>query len=154
MASAVAVLKGEVVSGTVTFTQGNEKGSNVVVVHANLTGLTPGEHGFHVHEFGDTSNGCLSAGAHFNPFGKTHGAPQDEERHVGDLGNVTAGEDGKVDAEIKDSVISLVGEHSIVGRTIVIHAGKDDLGTGVGDSKKTGNAGGRLACGVIALSKQ
>ncbi|KAG0168917.1 hypothetical protein DFQ28_007362 [Apophysomyces sp. BC1034] len=150
---AVAVLRGDPsVSGTVTFSQASENGP--VSVNANLSGLKAGNHGFHVHEFGDNTNGCTSAGAHFNPKNKTHGGPTDEERHVGDLGNIKAGSDGKATLELKDSIIQLQGPHSIVGRTIVVHADEDDLGRGSSDlSKTTGNAGDRLACGVIGLTK-
>lgn len=148
---AVSVLKGDgAVTGTIFFTQQDSK----VTVTGEITGLAPGQHGFHIHEFGDNTNGCTSAGAHFNPHGKTHGAPGDEERHVGDLGNVTAGEDGKAKINMTDSMISLTGPLSIIGRTVVVHADVDDLGKGgVELSKTTGNAGGRLACGVIGITK-
>jgi Cu-Zn family superoxide dismutase len=145
-------LKGDsAVTGTVRFTQ---EGSGPVSVHVELSGLRPGKHGFHVHEFGDNTNGCVSAGAHFNPEGKQHGGPRDENRHVGDLGNVEAGEDGKVNATLEDAKISLGGDYSIIGRTMVVHADEDDLGRGGhDDSLTTGHAGARLACGVIGISK-
>ncbi|MFW8314572.1 superoxide dismutase family protein, partial [Klebsiella pneumoniae] len=87
-------------------------------------------HGFHVHEFGDNTNGCTSAGPHFNPCGKEHGAPCDENRHVGDLGNIEASGDGPTKVCISDKQISLFGANSILGRTIVVHADPDDLGKG------------------------
>ena len=121
-----------------------------------ISGLAPGQHGFHVHQFGDNTDGCTSAGPHYNPDGCSHGAPTDGkgERHAGDLGNVVAGDDGVAKLDIQDSMISLAGERSIVGRTMVIHADVDDLGKGGHElSKTTGNAGGRLACGVIGLAK-
>ncbi|XP_052710509.1 superoxide dismutase [Cu-Zn]-like isoform X2 [Crassostrea angulata] len=150
---AVCVLKGDSnVTGTVQFSQ--EAPGTPVTLSGEIKGLTPGQHGFHVHQFGDNTNGCTSAGAHFNPFNKEHGAPEDTERHVGDLGNVTAGEDGVAKISITDKMIDLAGPQSIIGRTVVIHADVDDLGKGGHElSKTTGNAGGRLACGVIGITK-
>ena len=120
------------------------------LIKGTITGLQPGEHGFHIHEFGDMSDGCKSMGAHYNPDNVDHG--DIDEGHVGDLGNITADENGKADFSIKASRVDLIGDRSVVGRGIVVHADKDDLGKG-GDeeSLKTGNAGDRLACGVITL---
>ena len=102
---------------------------------------------------GNLTEGCKTAGPHYNPHGKTHGGPGKEVRHVGDLGNVHANEHGHVVCEIEDEQVHIYGEHSAIGRSFVVHAKHDDLGEG-GDeeSLKTGNAGGRLACGVIGLS--
>lgn len=147
---AVAVLSGsENVKGVLHFTQ---EGNEPTKVFGRITGLKPGLHGFHVHAMGDTTNGCLSTGPHYNPWKKDHGAPEDENRHAGDLGNVIAGEDGVAELSIQDWKIPLKGPHSIVGRAVVVHADRDDLGRGGHElSKTTGNAGGRLACGVIGL---
>uniref|UniRef100_A0A915IEU7 Superoxide dismutase [Cu-Zn] n=1 Tax=Romanomermis culicivorax TaxID=13658 RepID=A0A915IEU7_ROMCU len=122
-------------------------------ITGEITGLTEGKHGFHVHEFGDVSQGCVTAGGHYNPFKKTHGGPEDETRHVGDLGNVVAGKDGVAKINVNDKFIKLIGSYSIVGRTMVVHEKVDDLGKGGNEeSLKTGNAGGRLACGVIGVA--
>mmetsp|Transcript_131720 Transcript_131720/g.185834 ORF Transcript_131720/g.185834 Transcript_131720/m.185834 type:complete len:155 (+) Transcript_131720:20-484(+) len=147
---AVAVLKGTEANGVITFSQAAEDA--VVTVSGDIKGLTAGQHGFHIHQHGDTSNGCVSTGGHFNPFGKQHGGPTDENRHAGDLGNVTATEEGCAVA-IEDKVITLFGPNSIVGRAVVVHAGTDDLGKGgFDDSLTTGHAGGRVCCGVIGLA--
>ncbi|KAL2918278.1 Superoxide dismutase [Cu-Zn] [Polyrhizophydium stewartii] len=96
-----------------------------------------------------------STSSHFNPFGHTHGAPEDSVRHVGDLGNVIVGQDGTVKATITDAHVKLIGIHSVIGRTIVLHADEDDLGKTTHElSKTTGNAGGRIACGVIGITKE
>ncbi|XP_050532103.1 superoxide dismutase [Cu-Zn] [Daktulosphaira vitifoliae] len=149
---AVCVLNGENVKGTVFFSQNDEK--SPVVLSGEVTGLSKGLHGFHIHEFGDNTNGCMSSGPHFNPFGKTHGAPNDESRHVGDLGNIIADDSSVAKVNISDSVISLSGPLNIIGRTLVVHADQDDLGKGGHElSSTTGNAGARLACGVIGITK-
>lgn len=144
------------VRGKVVFKQAVADGAAAPVeIEVALTGLKPGKHGFHVHALGDLTHGCTSAGGHFNPHGKTHGGPGDAERHVGDLGNLVAGDDGKVTVTLTDSVISLRGPHSIIGRTLIVHADEDDLGRGgFPDSKTTGHAGARIACGVIGIGEE
>lgn len=128
------------------------QGDNLVSVSGEIKNLPKGEHGFHVHEYGDLTNGCTSAGEHFNPEGAVHGGPMDKVRHVGDLGNVEAGSDGVAHVNITDRVISLQGVHNVVGRALVVHEKADDYGRGMSlDSKTTGSAGGRLACGIIGL---
>lgn len=96
----------------------------------------------------------MTAGAHYNPEGKTHGGPLDEIRHIGDLGNIEADENGDAHYEYEDHFIKIVGPtNNVVGRAMVVHEKVDDLGKGGNeDSLKTGNAGGRLACGVIGVS--
>ena len=150
--SAKCVLEGEVVKGTITF---KDLGNGQTHVTGEVTGLAPGLHGFHVHQFGDYSGGCGTTGGHFNPSGKEHGAPNDENRHAGDLGNIEADANGVAKVDITDCQIPLSGENSIVGRAIVVHKDVDDLGTGgFEDSKTTGHAGARLACGVVGLAKR
>uniref|UniRef100_P41962 Superoxide dismutase [Cu-Zn] n=3 Tax=Brugia pahangi TaxID=6280 RepID=SODC_BRUPA len=153
-ANRIAVLRGDNVSGIIRFKQ--EKEGSPTTISGEIKGLTPGLHGFHVHQYGDTTNGCISAGPHFNPYNKTHGGPTDEMRHVGDLGNIVAGADGTAHIDISDKHVQLLGPNSIIGRSLVVHADQDDLGKGVGDKKdeslKTGNAGARVACGIVAVS--
>ncbi|KAI7899988.1 copper/zinc superoxide dismutase [Cokeromyces recurvatus] len=152
MVNAVAVLKGNEVSGVVKFSQASEDAKTII--EASFTGLKPGKHGFHIHEFGDNTNGCISAGPHYNPHGKTHGAPETEVRHAGDLGNIVANEKGEANLKIEDSQVKLIGPYSVIGRTIIVHADEDDLGLGGHElSASTGNAGDRLACGVIGVTK-
>ena len=147
-----------VCTGTVWFEQTGDE----CKISWEIKGLTPGLHGFHVHEKADFSNGCISAGPHFNPHGKKHGAPGDEERHVGDLGNVEAGQDGVSKGSVTDKLIKLDGPHTVVGRSMMVHADPDDLGKGDSSecgpppvngkcSLATGNAGARIACGEIKL---
>lgn len=137
------------VTGQLIFSQ--ETSSSPVLITGRLEKLLPaGKHGFHVHQFGNLTGGCVSAGPHFNPNNYTHAAPEDTKRHVGDLGNVVADENGVVEITLTDSVVSLIGDCSIVGRAMVVHLKPDDLGKG-GDTEslKTGNAGSRVGCGVI-----
>ncbi|KAF6999551.1 hypothetical protein CFC21_015561 [Triticum aestivum] len=139
MVKAVAVLTGsEGVKGTIFFTQ---EGEGPTTVTGSVTGLKEGLHGFHVHALGDTTNGCMSTGPHFNPAGHVHGAPEDEIRHA-----------GVASINITDCHIPLTGPNSIVGRAVVVHGDADDLGKGGHElSKSTGNAGARVACGIIGL---
>jgi len=136
-------------TGYVTVTQ---KPNEETVIKGIFKGLTPGKHGFHIHEFGDLSKGCESAGGHYNPHGVDHG--DIKSGHIGDLGNVVADQDGVAKFKIVAPRIDLVGEYSVVGRAFVLHQDQDDLGNGGDDeSLKTGNAGDRVACGVIRLSE-
>lgn len=145
---AVAVLHpttGNNVMGTVTFTKSGDE----VKVVADLTGLTPGKHGFHIHEFGDCSSPeAMSAGGHFNPTHHQHGAPDAADRHAGDLGNIEADASGKARLELTDKVLKLDGPDSIVGHAVIVHEKADDFKT-----QPTGNAGARVACGVIGVAK-
>ena len=115
-----------------------------------MYGLSPGEHGFHIHESGDLSDNCQAAGGHFNPFANNHGAPGSKDRHVGELGNVAFDQDMITFVSIKDHLVTLTGENSVLNRAIVVHEGVDDLGLGgEEDSLITGHAGPRAACCVI-----
>ena len=136
--------KFKTVKGTVEF----KETPDGVEVTANLEGLKPGDHGFHIHEKGDCSApDAASAGGHFNPSKHKHGAPDAAEHHEGDLGNITAGKDGKATKTFTMKGITLGdGENSIAGKGFIVHEKADDMKT-----QPTGNAGGRIACGVIAL---
>ncbi|MEP6937094.1 MAG: superoxide dismutase family protein [Chthoniobacterales bacterium] len=146
---AIAVLHpttGSNVAGTVTFTASGDQ----VKVVADITGLTSGKHGFHIHEFGDCSDPkAASAGGHFNPANHQHGAPDASDRHAGDLGNIEADASGKAHLDLTDKVMKLTGSDSIIGHAVIVHEKADDLKT-----QPTGDAGGRLACGVIGVAKQ
>ena len=145
---AIATLEHTVddVEGVIKFKQ---KPGQPTIINGIIKGLTPGKHGFHIHEFGDLSDGCKSAGGHYNPEGVEHGGLL--QGHVGDLGNITADDSGTARFQIKAQRVDL---SDVVGRAVVIHADEDDLGTG-GDeeSLKTGNAGDRVGCGVIRLKQ-
>ncbi|XP_076166451.1 superoxide dismutase [Cu-Zn] [Ptiloglossa arizonensis] len=140
------------VTGHLTITQNVENGPVKIVGHVH--GLTPGLHGFHVHQKGTLEQGCTSTGAHFNPTEKVHGGPQSSERHVGDLGNIEADAHGNAVVDITDTIISLSGPNNILGRAFVVHSGEDDLGKGQSSlSLTTGNSGDRVACGIIGVLK-
>lgn len=147
---AQALLKTKKLSGYVNFTQ--KRGSKRVKVSYKIRGLTNGKHGFHVHQYGNLNNKCLDAGPHFNPHGKTHGKRMTKHRHAGDLGNITS-KNGLSRGSFYDKHISLLSKkNNIIGRSVIVHEKKDDLGKGGNEeSLKTGNAGARLACGVIGI---
>lgn len=147
---AICILEGKYVHGEAFFTENLER--DITTIKISMTGLTPGKHGIHIHAYGDRRKGCDSMGSHYNPFNKEHGAPKDKYRHVGDLGNIIADKDGNAKLTIKDPLVKLHGKYSVVGRGLVVHADEDDLGRGgYEDSKTTGHAGKRVACGIIAL---
>ena len=132
------------VKGRVTFT----KTAHGIHVSGEITGLTPGEHGFHVHEFGVWSEDGMATGGHFNPTGAPHSSHKSDKRHVGDMGNITANENGKATVDLDDDMMSFEGPTSIIGRGLVVHAKADDL-----KSQPAGDAGGRLAVATIAVAK-
>ncbi len=138
--------KGNKTIGEATFEQAGDKVKVVVFVQ----GLKPGqEHGLHIHEKGDCSSGDgMSAGGHFNPFGKPHGPQGSANRHAGDLPSLKANKAGRANVQVElDQVSVTPGPGSVVGRAVIVHADPDDFKT-----QPTGNAGARLACGVIKLN--
>jgi superoxide dismutase, Cu-Zn family len=147
--TATAVMEprsGSNVSGTVTF---EETGEGTVRVVVDLEGVPEGPHGFHIHEIGDCSapDGS-SAGGHYNPKGTPHAGPHDLHRHAGDMGNLVAGADETVRTTLTfDSFTLSPGPVSAAGLSVIVHAKADDLA-----SQPTGDAGGRIACGIITLA--
>ena len=140
------------ITGEVHFIPTNR---NHMKIDYEIKGLKDGKHGFHIHEYGDLTDGCTSACAHYNPYGKQHGCACSKERHLGDLGNIESKKKLAKGSLVVPN-LSLTRNHSIVGRMIIVHEYEDDCGQYSGnskkkatESKKTGNAGKRLACGVI-----
>ncbi|WP_151632411.1 superoxide dismutase family protein [Noviherbaspirillum aerium] len=139
--------QGNKTSGSVSFVQNGDR----IMIDARIDGLTPGAHGFHVHEKGDCSApDGMSAGGHFNPSGTAHGGPDHGDRHAGDLGNLNADAGGNavLKLTVPASQISLSKDapNSVVGKALIVHADPDDYKT-----QPTGNSGKRVACGIIAL---
>jgi len=133
---------GSAVAGKVSFSEANGR----LRVEATVSGLTPGEHGFHVHEAGDCSApDASSAKGHFNPMGKAHGHHASAERHGGDMPNLIANAQGEAKYSAELTGLSLTGTTGVIGRSVVIHADPDDY-----KSQPAGNSGKRVACGVIA----
>ena len=147
---AVCVLQDKI-KGYILFKEDLKNKNTIIKIE--LENVPKGKHGFHIHETGDLRMGCTSLCAHYNPFNKVHGGPNDKERHVGDLGNIVS-KGGKVSMTMRDKLIKLRGKYSVIGRSVVIHADEDDLGKGGNkESLITGNAGARIACGVIGYAK-
>jgi len=121
-------------------------GSTSVDVHVVATGLQPGSiHAFHVHDKGNCASAdFLSAGDHFNPTHKPHGA-QDQPHHAGDMPSLLADPSGKIDASFTLQGVTLGGVDGFVGHAVILHASPDAY-----DVQPSGNAGARIACGVIA----
>jgi Cu-Zn family superoxide dismutase len=139
----VPVAKSQV-QGTIRFSvQGDS-----VHIHGEIRGLTPGKHGFHIHDFGDLSDQGegKSAGGHFSPEHQPHGRPSDAKRHAGDFGNIEADKNGVAKIDFKDAVVKLSGPQAVIGRAIVVHAKKDKF------TQPSGDAGDRVAFGVIGIA--
>ncbi len=147
---AIAVLqatKGNAVAGTVRFSQ---QGDGTLLIVAEVSGLSAnGTHAFHIHEFGDASAvDAESAGGHYNPDGHDHGGPASEKHHAGDLGNLQADAQGAARLELTVRGVTVCGVNPVLGRSVIIHAKADDL-----SSQPSGNAGPRIAIGVIGVAK-
>lgn len=137
--------EGSAVSGQVRLTESKDG----LKIFAKLAGLPPGEHGFHIHEFGRCEDAGKAAGGHYNPGGAPHGhaLKNHKKAHAGDLGNIVVGADGTALLELTLAKLSLSGgRRSAAGRALIVHEKADDF------SQPLGNAGGRIACGVIVLA--
>lgn len=145
VSSAIAIVyptENNAVKGTVRYTTTSEG----MKIKAEISGLPPGKHGFHIHEYGDCSEpDAISAGDHFSPTNTSHGKPGDKEHHLGDMGNIEADAQGNALFELVHQKMSFKGQNSILGRAVIIHE-KPDLFT-----QPTGDAGARIACGVIGI---
>ena len=140
----LAPTAGSTAAGTVQFTQ---KSDGSVDVKVDLTGVPAGVHGFHIHEKGDCGDNGNAAGGHFNPASTAHGAPDAMPHHAGDFGNVTANANGEVHTRFNTRSVTVeAGPNSAVGHAVILHANPDDLQT-----QPSGNAGARIACGIVML---
>jgi Cu-Zn family superoxide dismutase len=148
----IAVFQGKI-NGIIKFIP---EGKHVRVVGA-IQGLQPGKHGLHVHQYGDLSDGCMSACAHWDPYrSNQHGFPKNnsQNRHMGDLGNLNANSHGIAKINYVDKLLKIKGKYSIIGRSLIIHEDEDDGGLGgFNDSHTTGHAGKRIACVIIGYSQ-
>lgn len=147
---AEATISGEGITGKVTFKQSKSE-SGPLHISGEISGLTEGQHGFHAHEIGTSD--CRASGGHFNPSKVEHGSQDSVIRHAGDFGNIEANSEGiaKIEKTIySGSSLGSSSPNSLIGKTLVIHANEDDLGVNDDEgSKSTGNAGDRVACGII-----
>lgn len=142
----VTSYNGTNVHGGVIFEQANANSPTIITY--DFAGNGPlGQRGIHIHRDGNTD--CLAAGPHFNPAGINHGDINAAVSHAGDLGNIPTDSQGDAKGSVSAKFVSLSGPNSVLGRTFIIHGGRDDLGTGTGDSLTTGNSGLRVACGII-----
>jgi Cu-Zn family superoxide dismutase len=134
-------IDGGSVTGTVVF----HAEGDIVRVTGTLRNLSPGKHGFHVHE----GSSCQQRGGHFAPQAEPHGSPDEQRRHVGDLGNLAVDQDGRAAYLRLDRKLALSGPESIVGKVVVVHAGEDDY-----QSQPSGSSGQEIACGRIVLTTE
>ena len=155
--NSIAIFNNLKVQGEIQFHQC--KNHSDTMVRFTLYGMVPNQvHGCHIHQYGDESEGCESLGPHWNPLGREHGSIfiDINDSHAGDLlNNITSDQNGEFNYEYRDPRIQLCGNinESIIGRSVVIHGGVDDLGQGGNkESKITGNSGKRVLCGVIGIS--
>ena len=133
------------IQGSLSFT----KVEGGIKIEGMISGLNPGKHGIHVHEYGDgSSQDAMSAGDHFNPGGQMHGSPESQTHHTGDLGNIEADDNGVANVMIVEPLLSFEGPNSIVGRSVIVHEKEDDFTT-----QPSGASGSRIAWGVIGIAR-
>ncbi|EGC29163.1 hypothetical protein DICPUDRAFT_43246 [Dictyostelium purpureum] len=163
---AVCVIKGENIDGNIFFNQINKE--SPVYIEGIINGLKPGIHAFQINHFGDLTNGCVSTGGYFNPninnkelslISKAQPPTFTRNRRIflGDLGNIVTNENGRTLIHIKDNLISLFGENSVIGRSIVIHDDPNELfrtGNGIynGNNNNNLNLINGLGCGIIGIA--
>lgn len=150
---AIAVFQGDL-SGFVSFIQ--DSPTSIVRISGHIRKLPEGRHGIHIHRFGNLlKTDCSKCGGHWNPTNATHGSRTSSVSHAGDMGNITADNEETARFYFTTNKITLYGDLSIVGRSVVIHADEDDLGAGGHeDSLTTGHAGSRLDCAVIGIADE
>ena len=125
---------------------------NETIIELHLKNLPPGSHGFHIHEFADRRNGCVNMGPHYNPHKGIHLDVNQQDNHLGDLGNIKVDAQGECHDTIMVHDLPLVGEFQVIGRGMVIHEKVDDVGLGGNEeSHKTGNSGARICCGIVGF---
>jgi Cu-Zn family superoxide dismutase len=134
------------ISGIATFTD-TDRGLEVSI---RIASAPPGQHGIHIHQFGACDSGGNAAGSHYNPDGVKHGYLLSDGlggAHAGDLGNIEIGPDGSGHLDLIILGLTVTGgKYSVAGRSVILHAQQDDFG------QPTGNAGGRIGCGVIVIT--
>lgn len=140
LGAAVVELRGSVIKGVVRLVQLTK---DVCLIDGTVDGLSPGQHALNIHTYGDLTKGCESCGDHFNPYGSRHGSPTAANRHVGDLGNIEANNDGKARFRFTDEHVKV---YDVIGRSMVIHEKADDF------LLEDGNSGKGIACAIIARS--
>ena len=149
--SGVAEVKGTALNSTIAGTVQFEDTAAGLKVSASLSNVPPGQHAFHIHEFGSCADSGKAAGSHYNPMSAPHGQVLKDgmaHAHAGDLGNITAGQDGKATLEAVIPGLSLAsGQYTVAGRAVILHEKVDDF------SQPAGNAGGRIGCGPIVIIK-
>lgn len=134
----------------------HQRNPNVpTLIEGKFTGMPPNsKRAFHIQEYGDLSHYCMNTGRHYNPYGRKHGNISDQERHIGDIGNIDFDNTGNGSINIYNNIMTLRGDYSVIGRTCVLHDMEDDFGRGTSpDSQINGHAGGRYACGIIGWAR-